>query len=161
DGVQLGHDVLADPVVDHPLALEHRLLGGVEGGGVVLEVLDQGAGLGTFVEDLRLALVDLLTAGHACAFSGDEGLAGRGDEKRARLNPSRADPTQGVSLHLRLAEISGCGTRAQTSPPCRLSIATARRAGYVIARRARLQRGSPGTPWPPLTTVNVASRSVS
>src|SRR6185295_519976 len=67
--VQLRHDVLADPVVDHALAFEDGLLRGVEGGGVVLEVLDQCPGFRTFVEDLGLALVDLLTAGHLFAFS--------------------------------------------------------------------------------------------
>ncbi len=36
----------------------------VEGGGVVLEVLDERAGLGTLVEDLGLAFVDAAAAVH-------------------------------------------------------------------------------------------------
>jgi len=40
------------------LAFEDGLLLGVEGGGVVLEVLHERAGLGALIEDLRLALVD-------------------------------------------------------------------------------------------------------
>jgi hypothetical protein len=63
DRVQASHHVLADAVVDHALAFEDGLLLGVEGGGVVLEVLDQGARLGALVQDLGLAFVDLLAAG--------------------------------------------------------------------------------------------------
>src|SRR5205085_1807061 len=70
-------------VVDDALALQHGLLGRVEGGGVVLEVLDQGAGLGPLVEDLGLALVDLLTAGHSLKPSPGRGLP-VGETKNAR-----------------------------------------------------------------------------
>jgi hypothetical protein len=65
DAVQPRHDVFADAIVDDALALEHGFLRAVEGGGVVLEVLDQGAGFWTFIEDLGLALVDFLAACHA------------------------------------------------------------------------------------------------
>ncbi len=36
----------------------------VEGGGVVLEILDEGAGLGAFEQHLGLAFVDLLASRH-------------------------------------------------------------------------------------------------
>ena len=65
DRVQLHHQIFADAIVEHALAVEHGLLGGVEGGGVVLEILDQRSGLGPLIEDLGLALVN-----HAAAFHG-------------------------------------------------------------------------------------------
>ena len=48
------------PVVDDALAEDRALFQGVEGGRVVLEVLDDPAGLVRLVDDLRLALVELL-----------------------------------------------------------------------------------------------------
>jgi len=63
DRVQARHDEFADAVVDDALALKRRLLLGVEGGRVVLEVLDQRAGLRSLVQDLGLALVELLALG--------------------------------------------------------------------------------------------------
>ena len=47
-----------------PLPLIVPRLLRVECGGVVLEILDQRAGLGTLVEDLGLALIDLAATGH-------------------------------------------------------------------------------------------------
>ena len=47
-----------------PLPSMHRLLVGVEGGGVVLEILDERAGLRPLVEDLGLAFVDHAPALH-------------------------------------------------------------------------------------------------
>ena len=64
DVVEVLEDVLGDPVVQHALAVDHLVLLGVEGGGVVLEVLDQRAGLGALVEDLGLAFVDATAAVH-------------------------------------------------------------------------------------------------
>ena len=64
DLVEPRHQVLGDAVVEHPLAGNHALLLVVESGGVVLEILHQGAGLGPFVEDLRLAFVDPPATGH-------------------------------------------------------------------------------------------------
>ncbi len=64
DLVEAGHDVFGDAVVQHPLALEHVLFLGVEGGRVVLEVLNQRAGLRTLVQDLRLAFVDQSASRH-------------------------------------------------------------------------------------------------
>ena len=59
-----GEDMLGDAVVEHALAADRPALLRVERGRVVLEILDQRAGLGTLVEDLGLALVDLAAAGH-------------------------------------------------------------------------------------------------
>jgi hypothetical protein len=60
---QPGHEEFRQAVVQHALALDRGLFLGVEGGGVILEILDQGARLGAFVQDLGLAFVDLLTRG--------------------------------------------------------------------------------------------------
>ena len=43
DLVQPQHDVFGDAVVEHALAADHALLLGVEGAGVVLEILDDRA----------------------------------------------------------------------------------------------------------------------
>src|SRR5262249_37979028 len=64
DIVQVLEDVFGYPVVKDPLAFDHLVLFGIEGGRVVLEVLDQCSGLGPFVEDLRLAFVNAATAAH-------------------------------------------------------------------------------------------------
>jgi hypothetical protein len=64
DLVQLLEDELRDAVVEHALAVEDRVFFRVERGGVVLEVLDQRAGLGAFVEDLGLAFVNAAAAAH-------------------------------------------------------------------------------------------------
>ena len=57
DLAELREDVLGDAVVEHALALDQRVLLVVEGRGIVLEMLNEGAGLGSLVEDLGLALV--------------------------------------------------------------------------------------------------------
>src|SRR5262245_5154623 len=57
-------DVLGDAIVEHALAFDHLMLLGIEGGGIVLEVLDQRSGLRSLIQDLRLALVDAATAAH-------------------------------------------------------------------------------------------------
>ncbi len=64
DVVEVLEDVLGDPVVDDALAFDHLMLFGIEGGRVVLEMLDQGSGLGSLIEDLRLAFIDSATAAH-------------------------------------------------------------------------------------------------
>ncbi len=56
--------VLRNPVVEDALALDHLMLLGVEGGRIVLEVLDQGARLGALKQNLRFAFVNLLATGH-------------------------------------------------------------------------------------------------
>ncbi len=69
DGVQPGHEEFRQPVVQHALAFD-RLPGArhADRAAIVLEVLDQRSRLGAFVEDLRLAFVDLLATCHE--FSG-------------------------------------------------------------------------------------------
>src|SRR2546422_1985224 len=72
-GEDLGHAVVEDALVDDRAALLR-----VEGGGVVLEVLDEEVGIGSGVELLRLALVEQLTAIH------------RRPPRRARREPGYA-----------------------------------------------------------------------
>ena len=50
-----------------PLPVMVPLLLRVEGGGVVLEILDERAGLRSFEQDLGLAFVDLFTSRHGRA----------------------------------------------------------------------------------------------
>src|SRR4029450_7436945 len=64
DIAEQGENMLGDPVVEPPLAGNCAFFLGIEGGRVVLEILDQRAGLGTLVEDLGLSFVDLAAAGH-------------------------------------------------------------------------------------------------
>ena len=64
DVVEVLEDVFRDAVVQDALAVDHLMLLGVERGRIVLEVLDQRAGLGTFIQDLGLALVDAAAAVH-------------------------------------------------------------------------------------------------
>src|SRR5690606_34118154 len=58
DLAELYENVLGNAVVEHPLAVNQRMLLVVEGGGVILEVLDEGTGLRTLVQHLGLALID-------------------------------------------------------------------------------------------------------
>jgi len=64
DVAEQREQMLGDAVVEHALARDRALLLRVEGGRVVLEVLDERAGLGALVQNLGLALVDLAAAGH-------------------------------------------------------------------------------------------------
>ena len=64
DVVEVLEDVFGDPVVEDALALDHLVLLRIEGGRVVLEVLDQRSRLRSFIEDLGLAFVDAATAAH-------------------------------------------------------------------------------------------------
>src|SRR6185369_17325917 len=56
--------VLRDPIIKDALALDHLVLLGIEGRGIVLEMLDQGARFRALIEDLRLAFIDAATAAH-------------------------------------------------------------------------------------------------
>ena len=51
-------------VVQYALAVDDLVLLRVEGGCVVLEVLDEGAGLGSFVQNLGLPLINATAAIH-------------------------------------------------------------------------------------------------
>ncbi len=64
DLVELGHEIFADAVVEHALAGDRALLLVVEGGGVVLEILHDGARLRPLEENLGLAFVNLPASGH-------------------------------------------------------------------------------------------------
>ena len=64
DVVEVLEDVFGDPVVEDALAFDHLVLLRIEGGRVVLEVLDQRSGLRSFIKDLRLAFIDAATAAH-------------------------------------------------------------------------------------------------
>jgi hypothetical protein len=57
-------DVFGNPVVEDTLAFDHLVLLCIVSGRIILEVLDQCSGLGTFVQDLGLAFVDAATALH-------------------------------------------------------------------------------------------------
>ena len=65
DVVEALKQILGNPVVQDPLALDHLVLLGVEGGRVILEMLDERPRLGPLVKDLRLAFVDASATVHA------------------------------------------------------------------------------------------------
>src|SRR6185437_12836940 len=64
DIVEVLEDVFGDPVIENAFALNDLVLLGVEGGGVVLEMLDQRSRLGAFIENLRLAFINAAAATH-------------------------------------------------------------------------------------------------
>jgi hypothetical protein len=69
DPVQMREYELGDAVVEHALAVDDIVLLLVEGGGVVLEELDQGAGFRAFIKDLGLALIDTAATIHRGSLS--------------------------------------------------------------------------------------------
>ncbi len=66
DLLEFGHQVFGDAVVEHALTGDRALLLIVEGGGVVLEVLHQGARFGAFEEHFGFAFVNLFATCHGC-----------------------------------------------------------------------------------------------
>ena len=56
--------IFGNAVVEDALAVDDLVLLGVEGGGVVLEMLDEGARLRALVQDLGLAFVNATAAVH-------------------------------------------------------------------------------------------------
>src|SRR5260370_16413291 len=64
DLIEVLEDVFGDAVVQDALAFDDFVLLRVEGGRVVLEVLDQGSRLRSFIKDLGLAFIDAATAAH-------------------------------------------------------------------------------------------------
>src|SRR5262249_34642979 len=64
DVVEMLEYVLGDSIVEHALAFDDLVLLRIEGGRVILEILNQRSGLRSFVEDLRLAFIDAATAAH-------------------------------------------------------------------------------------------------
>ena len=61
---QTGHDEFGNHVVQDAFAGNGAALLCVERRGIVLEILDDGSGLGTFVQNLGFTLVDGLLSGH-------------------------------------------------------------------------------------------------
>ena len=142
------HQVFADAVVEHALAGDHALLGAVEGGGVVLEVLHQGARLRPLEQDLGLAFVELAAAGHHCSPWRSPRRAGDAMRRRARS--------------WRLGYSSAC----RPAPPCgvrvmqtdRLNGASCGGAGSEQPDRAALPRQSPAARNRPCRTRRAARR---
>jgi hypothetical protein len=64
DRRERGEDMLADAVVENALSADRAARLGVEGGRVILELLDERSGFRTFVKDLGLAFVNLAAANH-------------------------------------------------------------------------------------------------
>src|SRR5262245_502116 len=64
DVVQVLEYVFGDAVVEDTLALDDTVLLRIEGGRVVLEVLDQRSRLRSLIDDLGLAFIDAATAAH-------------------------------------------------------------------------------------------------
>ena len=64
DLVQAREDIFRDTVVEDALAFNRRVFLIVEGGGVILEMLDESAGFGAFVKDLGLALINASATAH-------------------------------------------------------------------------------------------------
>src|SRR5271163_1512441 len=64
DVVEVLKQVLRNPVVEDALALEHLMFLLVERGRIVLEVLDQGSRLRTFVKNLGLAFINAASTAH-------------------------------------------------------------------------------------------------
>src|SRR5688572_14814842 len=62
--IQLVENVFRDAVVQHAFPVDHLVLLGVEGGRVILEVLDERPRFRPFVKDLGLALVNSAAAVH-------------------------------------------------------------------------------------------------
>ncbi len=69
------HQELADAVVEHALAGDGAAFLVVEGGGVVLEILHERAGLGAFEQHLGFAFVDLLASAHGDNLKGGRAAA--------------------------------------------------------------------------------------
>jgi hypothetical protein len=57
-------DVLGDTIVEDALAFNDLVLLRIEGSRIVLEVLNQRSGLWSFIENLRLALINAAAAAH-------------------------------------------------------------------------------------------------
>src|SRR5690606_2466499 len=65
DIAEQGKNMLAHAVVDYPFAADRALFLGIESGCVIFEILDESAGLWSFVKNLGLAFIDLATTGHS------------------------------------------------------------------------------------------------
>ena len=120
DIVQILEDVFRNPVVQHAFAVDDLVLLRVEGGRVILEVLDERAGLRSLVEDLRLALVDATAAVHWCVPWFEKihempWLLGKDDQIRGSRGPSLGD--QQARLARNLPDPSGEHNEPLGHPP--------------------------------------------
>ena len=70
DRGQTRHEEFGKAIVEDALAIQNGVLLRVKRSGVVLKILDQRAGLWSFVKDLRLAFINLAAAGHHNALRG-------------------------------------------------------------------------------------------
>ena len=64
DVVEVLKQVLRNPVIEDALALDNLVFLGIERGRIVLEVLDQGSWLRTFIQDLGLAFINAASTAH-------------------------------------------------------------------------------------------------
>jgi hypothetical protein len=67
--IQVIENVFGNAVVEDALAVDNRMFLGIEGGRVVLEMLDQRARLRALIEDLGLAFVNSAAAVHGSHWS--------------------------------------------------------------------------------------------
>ena len=58
------HQIFADAVIQHALAGDGALLFGIEGGGVILEILHQGAGFRPLEQDFCFTFIELAATSH-------------------------------------------------------------------------------------------------
>src|SRR5579885_1905572 len=119
DVVEVLEDVFRNPVVEHALAFDHLMLFGIEGGRIVLEVLDQSSWLGPFVEDLRLAFIDTATAAHrSIPWLGEIHWIGRGSSSivEVRGSATGARLKRGPSATGKLAERDAEHNRHRPAP---------------------------------------------
>src|SRR5690606_57515 len=86
-------------------------------GAVVLEILDQRAGFGAFVKDLRLALVDLLAPCHELSAAMVDGGGGATPLPALAYSPSPRQPQGGKAAGVfALAARPGSGHMAANQP---------------------------------------------
>src|SRR3546814_14370052 len=78
DAAEQRENMLQNPVVEHALAGNRPFFLCVEGGRVVLEILDQRPGLGAFIQDLGFAFIDLAAARHPLTLSSEGSCVGKG-----------------------------------------------------------------------------------
>ena len=115
DVVEVLKQVLRNPVVEDALALDHLVFLGIERGRVVLEVLDQGSRLRTFIQDLGLAFINAASTAHwdvPCFVEIHEiGV----------LRMTRVCDHDGAAVKARFQYRTATGNRTRTSPDGNLS----------------------------------------
>ena len=57
DLVEICKNIFRNAVVQHAFAVNNLMLFGIEGGGIILEVLDQSSRFRAFIKDLGLTLI--------------------------------------------------------------------------------------------------------